>query len=428
MKKFRAIFLICLFTSYFILPTSTIQADIASELQQKIANTQKLRDALLEEQKKLQVELDVLGQSKNNLRSNIKVLDATKAKLSNDIKITQSKITTANLGIQSLQNSVDKKQNEVDIHQRAISSAIQQLAGYDSNSLIVDILNDRNLSEVWADRGTLESLRNSLVDQITLLQNAQKVLKEQKEAKEKTKNQLVGLKTELGGQKTVVENTTADKAKLLVQTKGQETLFQKMLADSIALEKKFEEEQYAYESQLKITLDPSAIPTVKKGILVWPLSNIKITQYFGATVDAKRLYVSGSHGGMDFKASQGTPVFSALAGTVTDTESIRFKAGCQYGKWVLIKHPNGLSTIYGHFSSVLVIPGQTVETGQIIGYSGTTGYATGPHLHFGLYATAGVRIVDASSLSAKSNCAGIKTVAAPLQAYLDPLAYLPPLN
>ncbi len=404
-----------------------MHGETASELQQKIADTQKQRDALVEQQKKLVAELESIGQSKNTLQSNIKQLDVTKAKLANDIKLTQNKISTANLNIDSLQNSVNEKQSQVDTHEKAIGTAIRQLAGYDANSLVTDILNEKNLSQIWVEKSTLESLQDKLLDEIAFLVDAQKVLKQKKDEKEKVKEQLVGLKTELGGQKAVVETTQADKNKLLAQTKSQEAAYQKMLADNIALEAKFEAEQFQFESQLKVVLDPSSIPSQRKGVLVWPLSSIKVTQFFGATVEAKRLYVSGSHGGVDFKAIVGTPVFATLSGTITDTENIRYKQGCQYGKWVLIKHPNGMSTIYGHFSQVVVNPGQTVETGQLIGYSGATGYATGPHLHFGVYATAGVRIVDASSLGSK-NCSGIKTVAAPPQAYLDPLAYLPPLN
>lgn len=426
MRKIFVILIICLFAFFF--GPKIILADTVSELLQGKADTQKQLDALLIQQQKLQTELDAIGKNKNTLQSNINALNASKAKLANDIKVTQSKITLANLNIQTLQNSVDEKQTQVDIHQKAISSAIRQLTSYDSNSLVMDVLNDKDLSEVWTDKVSLSNLQTKLISEIALLQDAQKILNQKKVEKEKTKDQLVGFKTELGGQKTAVEVAQADKNKLLTQTKGQEALYQKMLADNIAQEKKFEADLFNYESQLKITIDPSSIPGQRKGVLAWPLTNISITQFFGATVDAKRLYVSGSHGGIDLRASIGTPVFATLSGSVTDTEAFRIKSGCQYGKWVLIKHPNGLSTIYGHLSSVLVSPGQSVQTGQIIGYSGATGYSTGPHLHLGLYATAGIKIVDAGTLSAKSNCSGIKTVAAPPQAYLDPLAYLPSLN
>ena len=65
--------------------------------------------------------------------------------------------------------------------------------------------------------------------------------------------------------------------------------------------------------------------------------------------------------------------------------------GVSCGKWVLIKHANNLSTLYAHLSIIKVSGGQQVETGQLVGYSGDTGYATGPHLH-GVFASEGVEI------------------------------------
>ena len=96
--------------------------------------------------------------------------------------------------------------------------------------------------------------------------------------------------------------------------------------------------------------------------------------------------------------------------------------GCySYGKWVLIRHNNGLSTLYAHLSKINVSTGQQVETGQLIGYSGDTGIVDGPHLHFTVYATQGVKITKfTNSINCKSNT--IPT--ADTNAYLNPLSYL----
>jgi murein DD-endopeptidase MepM/ murein hydrolase activator NlpD len=92
-----------------------------------------------------------------------------------------------------------------------------------------------------------------------------------------------------------------------------------------------------------------------------------------------------------------------------------------YGKWVLIQHPNGLSTLYAHLSLQSVSEGQSVSTGQIIGYSGNTGYTTGPHLHFGVYASQGIEVVK---LTNSRNCRGVRLPVADFKAYLNPLSYL----
>ena len=59
----------------------------------------------------------------------------------------------------------------------------------------------------------------------------------------------------------------------------------------------------------------------------------------------------------------------------------------QYGRYILIDHGNGLSTLYAHLSGTTAKTGDSVEKGDLIGYVGSTGFATGPHLHLGLYAT-----------------------------------------
>ena len=91
-----------------------------------------------------------------------------------------------------------------------------------------------------------------------------------------------------------------------------------------------------------------------------------------------RSFDSSFHKGVDFAASQGTPIYAAASGTV-----IIAGYSSSAGNWVVISHGGGLTTKYMHMvSTPLVSPGQSVSAGQNIGYVGTTGYSTGPHLHF----------------------------------------------
>ena len=86
------------------------------------------------------------------------------------------------------------------------------------------------------------------------------------------------------------------------------------------------------------------------------------------------------HKGMDFRAGYGTPILAATDGRVT-------RAGWAggYGKQVRIAHAGGLTTSYSHMSRITAKPGQRVRQGQVIGYVGSTGLSTGPHLHYELY-------------------------------------------
>lgn len=102
-----------------------------------------------------------------------------------------------------------------------------------------------------------------------------------------------------------------------------------------------------------------------------------VTSEFGNRIDPITGQRRG-HTGMDLAVPTGTPIRAALPGTVTVSQ---YNAG-GYGYYVMIDHGNGLSTLYGHNSKLLVRVGQTVEAGDIISLSGSTGRSTGPHLHF----------------------------------------------
>ena len=100
-----------------------------------------------------------------------------------------------------------------------------------------------------------------------------------------------------------------------------------------------------------------------------------------------------SHGGTDIAASIGTPIYAANSGTVINSSNDCYHSsagvgacnhGGGYGNHVWIQHDNGYQTIYGHMINTVVSTGEYVSKGQLIGYSGSTGWSTGPHLHFEL--------------------------------------------
>ncbi len=108
---------------------------------------------------------------------------------------------------------------------------------------------------------------------------------------------------------------------------------------------------------------------------IWPLRGV-LTSRFGFRRHPI-FRIRQFHQGLDVSAARGTPVKAAYGGTV-------LFAGWYggYGKLVILDHGQGTSTLYGHLSAILVSPGQRVPQGHVIGRVGSTGYSTGPHLHF----------------------------------------------
>jgi murein DD-endopeptidase MepM/ murein hydrolase activator NlpD len=84
--------------------------------------------------------------------------------------------------------------------------------------------------------------------------------------------------------------------------------------------------------------------------------------------------------GVDIASACGTPIYAAAAGTVTLADSVGWNFG--YGKYLMIRHSNGVITLYAHTSRIVVEQGQQVAQGQLIALMGTTGRSTGCHLHF----------------------------------------------
>ena len=120
------------------------------------------------------------------------------------------------------------------------------------------------------------------------------------------------------------------------------------------------------------------------GSLQWPLTITgTITSQFGYRTDP----ISGEtsyHSGTDIAAPDGSPILAAAGGTVTIANALDSWGG-GYGYYVRIDNGNGLETLYAHCSTICVMTGQQVQAGQVIGYVGQTGRATGNHLHFEVY-------------------------------------------
>lgn len=116
-------------------------------------------------------------------------------------------------------------------------------------------------------------------------------------------------------------------------------------------------------------------PTITPGYFVWPV-DAPLTSRYGLRIHP----ISGTqrmHTGIDIGAPSGAPIQAAASGLV-----LRAGSYGGYGLTTIIDHGNGLATLYAHQSRLGVSAGERVIQGQVIGYVGSTGYSTGPHLHF----------------------------------------------
>jgi murein DD-endopeptidase MepM/ murein hydrolase activator NlpD len=408
-----------------------VEALSISEIREQIDTKQKEKAALEAENLKLQKQIEETGKQANTLQNAVKTLDTTQKKLQNDLKVTQTQIKGTELTIQQLAIEVANTEKKIEQRKNTLGETLRNLRDMDESSFIETLLLYDRASEFWDNIETLKRFQENVRADSMELSDLKDELADKKKQNESKSKQLTGFKEELTDKKIIVDQNKQAKTTLLNQTKSKETLYKELLARNIELGKKFEQELFNFENQLRIAIDPSKLPSVQLGVLSWPLDSISITQRFGKTVDSRRLYVSGTHNGVDFRASVGTAVKNVFSGVVKGTGNTDDQPGCySYGRWVMIEHPNGLSSLYSHLSATRVSAGQTLLTGDIIGYSGGqpgvsgSGFSTGPHLHLGLYATEGVTI---QKYTQSKFCKKVSIPVASANAYLDPLAYLPPL-
>lgn len=425
-------------------------AETASDIQSQIDTNKRQIDSLEADIAAFQKQLDVLGTQKNTLKSTIDSLTISQKQLATQIKITQNKIASANLQIQELTISIGDKETTATADQEALAKMLRGVAEDEQASLVTKLISSNSLSEAWQRVDQAMQFNRALINDIDKLRTARAALATNRDEVSAKKAQLISLKNELAVQKHSVDANKTAQQQLLSQTKNKEANYQQLIAQKQAAEKAFEQELINLQGQLSLIVHSNLLPKVGSGVLSWPFSNafmfnctqrkkvfdnlFCITQYFGNTAFSTanpQIYNGHGHNGIDVSAPIGTPIIAAFGGIVLDTGNTdlahdsRGRQCYSFGKWVMLVHGNGISTLYSHLSEIDVAKGQSVATGQTVGFSGMTGYATGPHLHFGVYATEGTQIMTLRQFRGASiGCADATMPVATLTAYLNPLSYL----
>lgn len=409
---------------------TTSQAATVTELKAKSSDLSAQIKQLDAEILKINSQLNTTTSQKNTLANELAKIEASRQKLVAELTKTTKQINVSSNNISILANEITGKEKDISADKVKIAEALRQLNNLDASDNFLELaLVGTPLSEIVEQVENLAKLQANLQTNIEDLQTNKLSLQNKKSATETEKANLTKLQDQLTDQKVLVEQTKQTKNTLLTQTKNQESTYQAMLQERLDKKKAVETEMADIEKQIQIAIDPNTLPETGTAILSWPVAKVIITQYFGYTSFATQnpqVYNGKGHNGVDFGAAIGTPILAAADGTVVGTGDTDLTCkGASYGRWILIKHNNGLSTLYAHLSVIKVTEGQAVTRGSVIAYSGNTGYTTGPHLHFTVYASAGVQI---SSLQSKvAGCGVYRMPIASYSSYLNPLSYLPSL-
>lgn len=390
-----------------------------SDLQKEIADLQQEIAQYQEQIKTTQGEAKTLSAA-------IAELDLSIKKLSADIKLTQKKIELARLNIRKLENEIGERKSDINLEKQAVGELLRSLKSTDDTSVIEVMAGSETLAQFWSDVANLGQLNDHLLRVIGELRRLKQGLEDNKTKTEKEKRNLTALSNRLLDQQRILNQNKLEKQKLLTATRDRESNYSRILQEKIARRVAVEAEINRLESSLKTEIPPGSYPAPQRGLLAWPLDVIRITQYFGNTAFAAanpQIYKGRGHRGVDFAAPIGTPIKAPLSGVVTGTGDTDLACpGASHGQWIVLNHGNGLSTLYAHLSLIKVSQGQSVTTGEIIGYTGNTGASLGPHLHLGLLVTSGVQIITYKSTI--SGCRPYVMPVASFNSYLNPLSYI----
>lgn len=407
MKIIKSLFL---FSSFFFLVSpvfAATQIDLNKAIEEKIRVLQETNAQV----EKTQKEIEGAKGQKRTLKQELQRLDYGINQLNLSIRSAEINISKLSLELEVFQFDIDETEREIAVKQLAIKKFLRHLQQRDRESLTVAFLKRQSLAGLFFELQGMNLLNQQFSDEVIGLQKLQASLESKFVERSNKKSQVETENRNLKHRRGILSDQKENRGVLLAETQSKEKLYQKQLEE---LEKKqlvIGVEIEKIEEELRRTFDPSILPIKRPGVLAKPVSG-PISQEYGHTSVGRRLYKNGFHNGVDFGVPLGTPVYAAADGEVA---AVGNNGRLQYGKYILIRHNNNLSTLYAHLSSQQVGIGQKINRGDFVGYTGTTGYSFGPHLHFTVYWAPSVRLEKFSNC----NCGLV-----PLGITIDPLDYL----
>jgi len=388
-------------------------------LQDQLAAKQKQLAAINAQLQAAKANLNTTHAQRLTLQSEVAQIEGNINSLNLQIQADNINAQKLQLELQQLSNNQQDIASSITLKQSAIQELMKDIQKADTTNgnLFALFLRSGTLADAVFQANTVRSMQGQLTSDIGALRDLHTQYDQEIQASTAKKNDVIANAADLQNKVAIVQDQKSQKANLLATTKGQESVFQKQLSDLQQQQQQIASDIEALDAILRTKINPSTLPALGAGVLMVPIAGdgkSDITQGYGSTSFAKNGYAGHWHNGVDFAASIGTPVLAADDGVVSGVgnNDLYCPKGA-YGKFITIDHTNGLTTLYGHLSKQLVKKGDIVKRGQVIGYSGQTGYATGPHLHFTVYAQSTFYI------GASKSCGPL-----PFGGDLNPMGYL----
>ena len=379
MKKTRKLRIVCAALAVFVTVAALLPGisgtDALAVSQSQIDALEEQRDALRAEREEMQAGIDELESQQADVLQQKAALDAQNEVYRQEIELIEEQVSLYT-------QLVEQKRQEVELATQAES---EQLATYRRHVRAMEE-NGRYtyLSILWGSRSLGELMSN--LDMIGEIMEADQRSYEQytaaREQSEQIQAEYETMLTELDSrqgeletEKAVLEVQIDEATQMIVDLEAQletdRAAYEEQLAKEAALEADIQEMIAELERQ------EAANSIVSTGTYIWPLPGYSPGSAYGWRIHpiwGDRRF----HAGEDIGAPMGTPILAADSGLVTVIPD----NGNGYGNYIMINHGGGRVTLYAHMSGFAVSNGATVTQGQTIGYVGSTGNSTGPHLHF----------------------------------------------
>jgi murein DD-endopeptidase MepM/ murein hydrolase activator NlpD len=307
----------------------------------------------------------------------IRAAEADVAAAEAELEKIQSEFVRTQLKLQAAEEQVSAAKGE--LRDKAVAAYIGQPTAHAADLM----LKARSMRDLAATIGYLEvvvSSQKSALDRFTALRDETVALRQSVET---TKDQALAQRNVVIGRKGALEAARQEQEVVRQAVLSQENEQESILDEVRSRKAEFQAEIAALRAEsdsisglLKGIQSGQTPQPSGKGVLAVPIPGAPVTSTFGPRVHPI-FHDVRYHDGLDFGAGHGTPIRAAADGVVIHAGT---RGG--YGTTVIVDHGNALATLYAHQSSLAVAVGTRVGRNQVVGYVGSTGFSTGPHLHF----------------------------------------------